>query len=243
MRRCRVANDKVERWVWDARLARYRNLDSGRLLPAERIRQMRDALLDTAAAGMGLLADALAGGRQDVGGWERAMRGAIKAVFGAQYVFGRGGLNAMQPADWDRLGDLVEQQYGFLGQFADDVAAGKLTAPRIRIRAELYVGSSVQAHEAGKAAALDVELPAQPGDGSSECLANDRCAWHLRRRKDGAVEATWVADLDERTCKTCKKRAKDWNPLVLVPGAPPLQSAGVPTSSKLRSPSRQQATV
>lgn len=238
-----MPNEPVERWVWDARTSRYRNLDTGRLLPAERIRQMRDTLLDAATGAMGLLADALAGGEHDVGGWERAMRDAIKAIFGAQYVFGRGGLRAMQPKDWDRLGELVEQQFGFLSGFADDVAAAKLSKPQIRVRAELYVGSSVQAHEAGKAAALDVELPAQPGDGSSECMANDRCAWHLRRRKDGNVEATWVADLDERTCKTCRKRAKDWNPLVLVPGAPPLKTAGVPTSAKLRTPSRQQATV
>jgi hypothetical protein len=236
-----VPNEPVERWVWDARLARYRNLDSGRLLPAERIRQMRDRLLDAATAGMGVLAEALARGTHDVGSWERAMREAIKAIFGAQYVFGRGGLNAMQPNDWAGLGDLVEQQFSFLSGFADDVAAGKFSQPQIRIRAELYVGSSVQAHEAGKAAALDVELPAQPGDGSSECLANDRCAWDLRHRKDGTVAATWVADQDERTCKTCRKRAKDWNPLVLVPGATPLKPE--PTSSKLRSPRRQQATV
>lgn len=202
---------------------------------------MRDALLDAATGAMGILAEALASGKHDVGGWERAMREAIKAIFGAQYVFGRGGLNAMRPADWDRLGGLVEQQVGYLTGFADDVAAGKLSQPKIRVRAELYVGSSVQAHEAGKAAALDVELPAHPGDGSSECLANDRCAWHLVRRKDGAVEATWVADLDKRTCKTCRKRAKDWNPLILVPGAPPLNRE--PTSSKLRTPSRQRATV
>jgi hypothetical protein len=38
------------------------------------------------------LADQLAEGKQTVGDWERAMREAIKALFGAQYVFGRGGI-------------------------------------------------------------------------------------------------------------------------------------------------------
>lgn len=234
-----MAND--ERWIWDARLGRYRNERTGRLLPAKRIQQMRDTLLDAAGAVVAGLADRLDSGDSIVGTWQQGMRDAIKAIFGAQYVFGRGGLKAMQPKDWAAVGELVSQQYDFLDGFVADVKSGKLSQPQIRVRVQLYVGSAVQAHEAGKAAALDVELPAQPGDGSSECMANDRCTWHLRRRKDGKVEATWVADLDERTCKTCRKRAKDWNPLVLTPGEP--APAVKPTSTKLRTPSRATATV
>lgn len=230
------------RWVFDARTGRYRNELTGRFLPAARIQEMRDTLLAAAALRVVGLADDLERGKLDVGAWEREMRDAIKLIFGAQYVFGRGGLNAMQAADWLLLGELVKQQHQFLRDFADDVVAGKLSAPRLRVRASLYVGSSVQAHEAGKSAAWGVELPAQPADGSSECLANDRCSWHLRRRSDGNVEATWVADLDERTCKTCRKRAKDWNPLILVPGQP-APSTGPAGSTRLRTPSRVLASV
>jgi hypothetical protein len=227
--------------MWDARLGRYRNERSGRLLPGKRIQEMRDGLLITAGAVVLSLSDRLASGDLDVGTWERAMRDAIKAIFGAQYVFGRGGLKAMQSKDWAAVGDLVKEQYGYLSGFADDVAAGKLTTPQIRIRAELYVGSSVRAHEDGKGAAWDVGLPAQPADGSAECLSNDRCAWHLRRRKDGAVEATWVAERDDRICKTCRKRAKDWNPLVLFPGQTGKPTE--PTTGKLRTPSRVLASA
>lgn len=223
-----------ERWIWDARLGRYRNERSGRLLSAARIQEMRDRILEVAASAVLGLAQRLTDGEWDVGTWEHAMRDAIKAVFGAQYVFGRGGLRAMQPHDWERVGDLVQNQFGYLEGFADDVAAGKLSKPQITVRAELYVGSSVQAHEAGKGAAFGILLPAQPGDGSSECLANDRCSWFLRRRHDGRVEATWVADIDSATCETCRKRAKDWNPLVLG-------QLAVPTSNKLRMPSIQPA--
>lgn len=225
------------RWIYDARTGRYRNEQTGRFLPAARIQEMRDTLLDAAAVRVVDLSDRLARGDLDIGAWEREARESIKLIFGVQYVFGRGGLNAMQPADWNRLGELVKTQHQFLRGFADDLAAAKVSEAALRVRIQLYVGSSVQAHETGKAAALDVELPAQPGDGSSECMANDRCTWHLRRRKDGNVEATWVADLDERTCKTCRKRAKDWNPLVLTPGQP-APANGPPNSSRLRAPSR-----
>lgn len=230
------------RWIFDGRIGRYRNEASGRFLPSARIQEMRDTLLDTASVSMDALSNRLANGDLDIGDWERAMRDAVKLVFGVQYVFGRGGLSAMQPADWARLSELVKTQHDFLRAFADDVAAGKLSQPKLTIRAELYVGSSVQAHETGKSAAWEIELPAQPADGSSECLANDRCAWHLRRRKDGAVEATWVADLDERTCKTCRKRAKDWNPLILAPGQPAAAN-GPPNSTRLRAPSRTLASA
>lgn len=228
--------DEPERWIWDAQRGRYRNERTGRLVSAARVQALRDRLLDSAVFLFRSLADRLAERKLDVSDWERAMRAAIKAIFGAQYALGRGGLKAMQSDDWQRLGDLVDEQYGFLGGFVSDIVAGKLSTPQIKIRAELYVGSSVQAHEAGKAAAWNVDLPAQPGDGSSECLANDRCSWHLRRRKDGNVEATWVADLDRRTCKTCRGRARRWNPLVLTPGQPN-RITDVPTSSRLRTPS------
>jgi hypothetical protein len=230
-----VADD--ERWVWDPRLGRYRNLKTGRLLPAARIRQMRDQLIAAITATITGLVQRLASGDWTVGTWERAMRQAIKSAFGAQYVFGRGGLRAMEPADWQHLGELVQQQYGYLEQFATDVANGGLSQPQITVRATMYVGSSVQAHEAGKAAALFVELPAMPGDGSSECMSNDRCSWHLRRRADGNVEATWVAEDDPKTCATCRQRARDWNPLVLVPGEPSPPS-GLPGTTRLRMPSR-----
>src|SRR5205085_12565720 len=115
-----------ERWAWDATLGRYGNLDTGRLLPAARIQAMRDGLIDSAMLLFGSLAERLSSGKHDVGSWERAMRDAIKAIFGAQYVFGRGGFKAMQGDDWEHLGELVEQQFDFLSGFADDVAAGKL---------------------------------------------------------------------------------------------------------------------
>lgn len=224
-----------ERWIFDELTGRYRSEQTGRFIPAARIQQMRDELLVAGGARMAALAQGLADGNLDVGDWERQMRETIQLVFGVQYVFGRGGINAMQADDWSAVGNLVRQQHGFLKGFADDIAAGKLSRAQITVRAELYVGSSVRAHEAGKGAAFGILLPAQPGDGSSECLANDRCHWFLRRRRDGRVEATWVADIDARTCKTCRKRAKDWNPLVLG------QPAAVPTSNKLRMPSIQPA--
>src|SRR5947209_5728652 len=102
---------------------------------------MRDTLLQSSDARIRALADQLADGNINVGDWEREMRDAIKILYGVQYVFGRGGLNAMQPEDWTRLGELVKQQHQFLGSFASDVAAGKLSVPKLRVRADLYVGS------------------------------------------------------------------------------------------------------
>src|ERR1700736_496071 len=41
-----MSND--ERWIWDPLLGRYRNATTGRLVPAKRIQDLRDALLTAA---------------------------------------------------------------------------------------------------------------------------------------------------------------------------------------------------
>ena len=71
---------------------------------------------------------------------------------------------------------------------AEDAAAGKMSAKQMGARAEMYLDGSTQAFERGKAASYSsgLDLPANPGDGSSECLSQCRCQWSIDdHRTDG----------------------------------------------------------
>ena len=70
--------------------------------------------------------------------------------------------------------------------------------------------------EVGRAGAFQVQLPAYPGDGSSECMVNDKCYWDVRLDiPNGQVLATWVRTAAE-SCPTCIKRAVEWNPYTIT---------------------------
>jgi hypothetical protein len=142
------------------------------------------------------------------------MQTEIKRGFIAQYAFGRGGVDIMTGADRKAVGQMLRVQFDALDGFMGDIRANGLSEAAIAARAELYSGAAVQAHGAGMAAARGIELPAQPGDGSSPCLGRDRCAWSIDEFDD-RWEATWKTRSDAAVCPVCKERGSAWNPLVI----------------------------
>ncbi len=98
---------------------------------------------------------------------------------------------------------------------AEDAAAGKMSAKQMGARAEMYLDGSTQAFERGKAASYsrDLDLPAYPGDGSTECLSRCRCHWSVADYED-RWEATWVLG-DADHCDDCARRAGEWSPFVV----------------------------
>lgn len=203
-------------WQYDARpsVRRFRDTRTGRFLAASKAIDIRDGFVERRRADAEALTRQLADQSITVQEWERQMTEAIRQLHTAQYALGRGGLNAMTPADWDAAAALVEEQRRYLRDFARDVAAGNLSEAQIAARAKLYYGSSVAAYERGRASAFGVALPAYPGDGSTVCKSSCRCYWQLAE-KDDTVEATWKRSASE-SCSTCKTRAAAWSPLAIA---------------------------
>lgn len=158
------------KWAFDQRVKRYRNLDSGKYIARATINKMRDDFADKARAKIGGLAASLADKSLSVQAWEVAMREAIKTATGAQYVYGRGGLNIMEQADWGRAGSMTKEAYGYLRGFAEQIAAGELSEKQINARSALYLNSTVNAYERGRAASFGINLPAYPADGGTQCV-------------------------------------------------------------------------
>jgi hypothetical protein len=183
---------------------RYRDDTSGRYLSVAQVREVRGefvAAQKEAARGLGGL---LSRGEVTRDQWESGMRGLVKETHIAQAILGKGGRDQMTPADWGRVGAELRGQYGFLGQFAGETAA--LSEAQIAARAEMYVSASNAAYERARAADQGAnDLPAYPGDGSSECLSGCTCSWDFD--EDGA---TWTLGDSKESCETCLGRASDW---------------------------------
>lgn len=203
------------KWVYDARVKRYRNETTGRYIARATIVKMRDEFADKAKENIASLAGKLADKSLTVQAWETAMRAEIKSALGAQFMFGRGGLNAMTSADWGSVGALAKDSYGYLRKFAEDIAAGKLSEKQIAARAQLYFDTSRTAYERGRAASFAVRLPAYPADGGTECKANCRCRWEIAETAT-EVRATWKLNASAENCDGCVARAATYNPHVVT---------------------------
>lgn len=210
-------------WLYNPQTGRYRVGDEGAAvfgqrpgtyLSERRMTAVRDEWISVSKQRVNAMADQLASGRMTVQEWTYAMRREVRVNFINEYMLGHGGRSTMTQADWGRIGNKVRDQYAFLDSFAQQVARGELSQAQIAARARMYVEASSQAYEHGRASGMGApDLPAYPGDGSTQCLANCKCTWRIRET-DTAWECTWTLGPAEH-CDDCVERSRRWAPLTL----------------------------
>lgn len=200
------------RWEWSAETKRYRDKETGRFLSATKNRELRDDFMAAQRDQMATASRRMAAGDLSLKDWEAQMQAAIKASWGVNYSFGRGGRNALTADDRAAIADLVKDQFTYLRGFAQDAAAGKLSAAQIEARAELYGNASGLAFDFGRAAAyVGLRLPAMPGMGTI-CRSNCLCFWRIEE-DDTEWRAYWSTSARE-SCDTCVGRRASYQPYV-----------------------------
>jgi predicted nucleic acid-binding Zn ribbon protein len=192
-------------YAWSQSARRYRDLATGRFLSASDFQNLRESFADTQNQTIEDLTAQLANGDRTLRSWEAEVWTRIRIAFDAEFMAGRGGRNALTDADRSLIARLRKTQREFLRSFAEEIADGGFSEAKIAARAKLYVASSRQAFERGKARSWNLRLPAYPADGSSECMANDRCYWSIDDKPD-RVNCYWRLSVAEH-CSTCLDRA------------------------------------
>jgi hypothetical protein len=205
--------------LWDPVQANYRDADNNLLTEGD-IRALLGRFLERQRGRAEAATRQLTTGELTVPEWETEMRWIIKNSVGAAYMLGRGGRNAMEIRDWGRVGRMAASQYRFLNQFAAQLVAGSVSEGRAIARAMLYPLSAKQAQSSGYTRAIGgPDLPAYPGDGSTQCLGNCLCSWSLEQTTlaDGAAgwNAYWRDQRGPNECDDCLRRGQEWNPLVV----------------------------
>lgn len=155
------------------------------------------------------------------------MREELKDLYITAYVIGKGAdYEAMQAADWGRIGNMLRNQYGYLRKWLvtlnDKSVLENTSSAQIIDRLQKYAASASQAMHAGSNAELGIDpsiLPAQPGDGTTDCMTRCKCRWAIRilSKARGDFNATWRLGIAEH-CRTCRARARDWVSLEIRDG-------------------------
>lgn len=150
-----------DRYVYDTRLGagRYRDLETGRIVTWERVRQDLDTrIIAGAEQRMAALTESLQKQTISLADWQRGMAQEIKDLHGASAIVGQGGWHNMSQADWGRLGQTVKGQRAYLQGFALDLEKGRYGKPpdgravtRSRMYAQAARGTAEESQRRDKA--------------------------------------------------------------------------------------------
>lgn len=115
------------------------------------------------------------------------------------------------------VGADVRTQLEFLSKFKVEIQEADAWRAGWSARAEMYARSIQTPYWRGVTKLLP--LPAVPGDGSTACLTNCRCAWDVRDLGgENNYDAYWIYGAIERHCQGCQQRASEWAPLRIRDG-------------------------
>lgn len=198
---------------YDAAAKRYRDATTGKFVPKGTINRFRDDMIDQSMARIDDLTSRMLNGGLSLDDWRLAMRAEIKTTTIAEYLLGRGGRNAMTQSDWGKIGAELRKQYRYLERFAAEIHNGTLSDKEIAARARMYTAGANSSFGRGQASAWRVQLPAYPGDGSTQCKSYCRCSW-VMSETDTEIMASWTLGGSKEKCPDCQRRARTWDPLV-----------------------------
>lgn len=128
---------------WTESASRYRDVQTGRFVPAAQVRSAVDAVIQASAARMQQITGGLQTGALTIEDWRGLMATEVKNLHLATASAAAGGWTQMSPASFGWTGQRIRTQYQFLDGFAQDIASGKQPLDgTLAVRASLYAEAS-----------------------------------------------------------------------------------------------------
>lgn len=113
------------RYAWNDKAGRYVDQKNGRFVSHAAVRTDLDLVLDGITAKMDLTSQALRNGAINLDQWQLQMMDLTKRAHLVSAAAQRGGWAQMTQADFGRVGQIVRREYGYLRNFAEQIANGK----------------------------------------------------------------------------------------------------------------------
>lgn len=158
---------------------------------------------------------ALEANPERVAEWQQEIAKQLQRYHTAAYLAGADAIE-VSPVAGLLLDGYIGVQLEFLERFALEIAASTEWQAGWRERAQMYARSIKAPYWSGKTKLLP--LPAMPGDGTTQCLTNCGCAWHVEKLGgDNNYNAWWRLGKND-SCQTCIERSQQWAPLQIRDG-------------------------
>lgn len=175
-----------------------------------------DKLIDRLSVLIGAATATLESDPDRLDDWYDEIARQLRRYHLAGFLSGYGGERVPSKAD-PVLAQDVATQLKFLRQFKVEIQGAAEWQAGWNARAEMYARSIQTPYWRGATKLLP--LPAMPGDGTTACLTNCKCAWRVDELEgDGDFDAYWVYGATERHCQTCREREAQWGPLQIRGG-------------------------
>lgn len=185
------------RFTFDADSQRYRESATGKFVRASAVKAATLRVVNGAKQEIAELARQVATGELEISAWQTSMASALKALHLAAEAASAGGFPNMTAARYGRVGAVLRFVYDRLTRFAVDIEEGRLTAPRIIARAELYGAHAAGTFEAGRRYGAE-----QAGKLEERSVLGDaeHCESCVREAMRGWVPIGELVPIGERQC-------------------------------------------
>jgi hypothetical protein len=131
---------------WDEVRQRYL-YPSGRMVAPSTVNRALERVIRLGAEWMRGTTEQLQNGTLSLAEWQRRMANEMKQLHTGSAALGRGGWRQMSQSDWGWTGSELRRAYGFLRNFAQDIATGKQALDgRLLTRAAMYADAARGTH-------------------------------------------------------------------------------------------------
>lgn len=129
---------------------RYRDLTTGKFVAPSTVKRAIQGTIRKARARMRSLALELDARTIRLDAWQRDTAAELKLLHVANAMIGTGGLAAMTPADYGRVGARLRFEYGRLQRFAEQLKAREFTQRAFLARVEMYCNAGGVSYAAAR---------------------------------------------------------------------------------------------
>ena len=172
-----------------------------------------DRLIARLASLIGAATETLESDPSRLDDWYDEIARQLRRYTLAAYLVGAGGATP----DDALIADQVKAQLQYLAAFRDEIKSSGEWKPGWNARAQMYAESIKASY--WNARTKGWALPAQPGDGTTQCLTRCRCSWDIQELEgEGNADCYWIYGATEGHCQTCIERSQQWSPLQIRGG-------------------------
>lgn len=182
---------------WNPGAARYIDLTTGRFVSETFIEQTIEGRIDEGFERLQNMLAAVLDGGVPVETWQEAFAVELRRGHTQMMALGKGGWSRVTPSDWGKVGAKLKKEYGYLRDFAQAVADGRVSIGQIMDRMNQYASGVWSSYWKGDTAA---------------------------KQDAGFDEEMRVLNSAAKHCSGCPELAGHWEPIGTLPapgeGAP-----------------------